>query len=163
MEPSRPEFEVFWSAHRDRLVRALALTVGDLGLATDAIDEAMARAVQRWEKVSTLNAPAGWVYRVGLNWSRSLLRRARRRPPAWLLPGIAEPIDSAEPTIDAALAALPLEQRSVVVCRLLLNMSEADTAEALAIPAGTVKSRLSRATDQLSHTLAHLDPKKVNR
>lgn len=156
-------FDEFWAGHRDRLCRALALTLGDAQLAADAVDEAMARAYQRWDHVSSLTAPAGWVFHVALNWSRSFLRRARRQPPAWLSPAFSAPTEVAEPTVDAALAALPVDQRAVVVCRLLLQMSEADTAAALAVPAGTVKSRLSRATSRLSESLSHLDPKEVQR
>jgi RNA polymerase sigma-70 factor (ECF subfamily) len=42
----------------------------------------------------------------------------------------------------------------VVILRFLLDMSEADTAEALGIPQGTVKSRLSRAVDTLREELS---------
>ena len=151
-------FENFWSGHRKPLSRALALTLGDVDLAAEAVDEAMARAFQRWPHVSQLDSPGGWVYRVGFNWSRSVLRRARRRPPAWMLSDRAAAHDRYEPTIDAALAALPIAQRSVVVCRLLLGLSEAQTADALRIRPGTVKSRLSRAVDDLSTSLSHLNP-----
>jgi DNA-directed RNA polymerase specialized sigma24 family protein len=156
-------FEAFWSAQRGPLGRALALTLGDRQLAGDAVDEAMARAYQHWPHVGTLANPGGWVYRVGLNWSRSFVRRARRTPPSWMIAhSAAAPIDMREPAIDAALAALPLTQRSVVVCRLLLGLSEAQTAAALRLRPGTVKSRLSRAVAQLSTALAHLDPNDNN-
>ncbi|MEQ1874333.1 MAG: sigma factor-like helix-turn-helix DNA-binding protein [Ilumatobacteraceae bacterium] len=157
VEPTQT-FEAFWTAHRASLSRALALTLGDSHFAAEAIDEAMARAFQRWSQVGQLDSPSGWVYRVGLNWSRSVLRRALRLPPSWMLSGSATPSDRYEPTIDAALAALPVSQRSVVVCRLLLGLSEAQTATALNIRPGTVKSRLSRAVDDLSVSLSHLDP-----
>lgn len=154
-----PSFEVFWATHRDRIGRAIAMTIGDAALAADAVDEAMARAYQRWPQVAAMANPTAWVYRVGLNWSRSLGKRLRRQPPAWL----ATPADShdeptAEPAIDAALAALPVGQRAVVICRLLLGLSEAQTAQALRIRPGTVKSRLARALTELETTLAHLDP-----
>ena len=45
-----------------------------------------------------------------------------------------------------------------MICRLLLGMSEVQTAEALHIRPGTVKSRLARAVAELETTLAHLDP-----
>jgi len=54
------------------------------------------------------------------------------------------------------LDELAIDHRAVVVCRLLLGWSEAQTAEALAIRPGTVKSRLSRASKQLEHRLRHL-------
>jgi RNA polymerase sigma factor (sigma-70 family) len=156
-----PTFDEFWTAQRDRIGRALAMTVGDLDLATDAVDEAMARAYQRWDRVATLDNPAGWVYRVGLNWTRSLHRRRRRTPPAWLAsPASSTDAYGLDPSIDAAMAALPESRRSVVVCRLLLGWSEAQTAVALGLRPGTVKSRLSRAVDELAVTLEHLNPKE---
>lgn len=155
-------FEEFWSAHRDRIGRAIAMTVGDAQLAADAVDEAMARAYQRWPQVSAMANPTAWVYRVGLNWSRSLGRRLRRQPPGWLAtPGSSIDAAVGEPSIDSALAALPEGQRAVVVCRLLLGLSEAQTAEALRLPPGTVKSRLARALGHLAITLAHLDPEST--
>lgn len=158
-DAAAPSFEVFWAAHRDRIGRALAMTIGDAALAADAVDEAMARAYQRWPQVSSMANPTAWVYRVGLNWSRSLGKRLRRQPPGWLAtPAVAHDRPAAEPAIDRALAALPVGQRAVVICRLLLGLSEAQTAEALRIRSGTVKSRLARAVAELETTLAHLDP-----
>lgn len=140
------------------------MTIGDPQVAAEAVDEAMARALQRWPQVSAMTDPSAWVYRVGLNWSRSVGRRLRRNPPSWLASPAASVDEGApDPSIDAALAALPVAQRAVVVCRLLLGLSEAQTAAALGIRPGTVKSRLSRATDQLATTLAHLDPKETDR
>ncbi|MDO8390701.1 MAG: sigma factor-like helix-turn-helix DNA-binding protein [Actinomycetota bacterium] len=162
--PAVPTFEEFWLERRDPIGRALAMTIGNAQLAAEAVDEAMARALQRWPQVSEMPHPSAWVYRVGLNWSRSIGKRVRRRPPIWLASAASSvDADTTDPSIDAALAALPLAQRSVVVCRLLLGLSEAQTAEALRLRPGTVKSRLSRAVDQLSTTLAHLDPKETDR
>jgi RNA polymerase sigma factor (sigma-70 family) len=57
----------------------------------------------------------------------------------------------------AALAGLRDEEREVIGARYLLGLSEAETAEALAIPAGTVKSRTSRGLGRLRTALAELD------
>lgn len=163
VDAATPAFEAFWTDHRDRIGRALAMTIGDAALAADAVDEAMARAYQRWPQVAAMANPTAWVYRVGLNWSRSLGKRLRRQPPAWLAtPAAAHDAPSAEPAIDIALAALPVGQRAVVICRLLLGLSEAQTAEALRIRPGTVKSRLARALAELETTLAHLDPARTD-
>lgn len=51
--------------------------------------------------------------------------------------------------VRAALLRLGEEERRVVACRYLLELSEAETAAALAIPAGTVKSRLHRGLRRL--------------
>ena len=56
---------------------------------------------------------------------------------------VAEDHESSRVLRDA-VQALPRPQREVIVCRYLLDLSEQDTAQALGIPRGTVKSRLSR-------------------
>ena len=154
---ARTGFEHFYRANRVDVGRALALTLRDAELASDAVDEAMARAFERWSHVESLENPVGWVYRVGLNWSRSLLRRVSRPVPIWLLtPVSAIDAAAADPAVDRALGDLSVDQRAVVVCRLLLGYSEAQTAQALGIRPGTAKSRLNRATSRLQTSLAHL-------
>lgn len=143
-------FEGFWSRDRDRVRRALVLTLGDGDLAADAVDEAMVRAYARWGRVGGLQDPAGWVYRVGLNWARSALRKRRLRPTV-----STEKLDraqaSAAPAADegldlwGAVGTLSVEHRAVVVLRFYLDWPVEQIAQALQVPAGTVKSRLHRA------------------
>ncbi|HSM67558.1 MAG TPA: hypothetical protein VK860_14740, partial [Ilumatobacteraceae bacterium] len=71
-------FDAFFRDHHAEMVRALTLTLGDVDLGRDAASEGFARALQRWSKVSRYANPAGWVYRVGLNWARSRRRKTRR-------------------------------------------------------------------------------------
>lgn len=152
------EFADFFRQSRTGLVRAVAVTVGDRDLAVEAVDEAFARAYQRWSRVGQLQSPGGWVFRVALNWATSVLRRRRRAPQPL---GERDPSDIGpigEPDVLVALAELDVRQRAVVVCRHLLGWSEAETAHALGIPAGTVKSRLHRATQHLATRLDHLRP-----
>ena len=52
------------------------------------------------------------------------------------------------------LAALPAEQRAVLTLRVVEEMSYKEIAEALALPPGTVMSRLARARDQLAEALS---------
>jgi RNA polymerase sigma factor (sigma-70 family) len=147
-------FDDLYRSQRGPLCRAVALTVGDLDLAKEAVDEAFARAYQRWARVGTLDNPGGWVYRVAVNWSRSALRRRRRQPPQWLLTPHSTESTPEDPSIAAALATLSTDQRAVVVCRLLMGLSEQQTAHALGIRAGTAKSRLARALQHLRPLLA---------
>lgn len=154
-------FEDFYREQRAPIARALALTLRDTQLASEAVDEAMARAYQRWNRVQSLDNPGGWVYRVGLNWSRSILRRALRPAPVWLTTtDVIIDHSAIDPAIDQALAGLSVEQRAVVVCRLLIGYSEAQTSAALGLRPGTVKSRLARATTRLHTLLSALDPNK---
>ena len=150
-----PEFTDFYRTSWPSVARALALALGDQDLAVEATDEAMARAYPRWDKLRRYDNPAGWVYRVGLNWARSYHRRLARRLP-FAHPEVAESAQVADPEIRHALLELPLRQRTVVVCRLLLDWSVDDTAAALGVRPGTVRSRLHRALQSLQASLDHL-------
>jgi RNA polymerase sigma-70 factor (ECF subfamily) len=116
----------------------------------------MARAYERWATVSRLDRPEGWVYRVGLNWSVSILRRRRRSPHRLYEPVTVDGPQVADPDVREALGALDVKHRSVVVCRHLLGWSVADTATALGLREGTVKSRLHRALQTLQSRLGPL-------
>jgi RNA polymerase sigma-70 factor (ECF subfamily) len=61
-----------------------------------------------------------------------------------------------DPAVHDALGTLDVKHRSVVVCRHLLGWSVAETAEALGVQQGTVKSRLHRAHRVLQSRLGHL-------
>ena len=94
------------------------------------------------------------MYRVALNWATSWLRRLRfrsRQP----LPDTPTYDRSAgdNQSLRRALASLSDDHRAVVVLRLFHEMSTRETAMALDIPEGTVKSRLARALDQLRSNL----------
>jgi len=152
-------FDEFYKSHRDEIGRALAFTLGDTGLAEEAVDEAMARAYQRWSSVGAYDSPAGWVYRAGLNWGRSWKRsafRRQRREEKVAVPemGIPAPSSGESSYLFDALAQLPIKQRSVVVLRHYCDWSVEETAAALDISEGTVKSRSARALAQLRTTLA---------
>ena len=147
-------FEDFYRTRREQVFRGLTITLRDRDLAADATDEAMARAYQRWRTVRSYANPEGWVYRVGLNWARSRLRKSRREVGGFRLedrPGTA-PFPS-DPSLMAAVAALPLKQRSVVVLRFYFDLSTEQVAKALGVPKGTVKSRLSRALERLEQSV----------
>ena len=155
------DFDEFYVHEHQRITRALAVTFGDAELAREAVDEAMTRALQRWGTVGRLERPGGWVYRVAINWARSAMRQHRRRRarPLYERDGVELGVSGSvgtEPAVARALRALDLRYRSVVVCRYLLEMSEEQTAAALDVPAGTVKSRLHRAAQLLRVELAHL-------
>lgn len=148
------DFESFCSAQHATLARALILALDDRELGRDAAAEGLTRAWSRWSAVSQMDNPAGWVYRVGLNWGRSRLRRSRREVIAAFAPEQAAESDpDHDDALARALADLSPDHRAVVVARYYLDWSEATAAEALGIPPGTVKSRLSRAIAQLDDRL----------
>lgn len=142
-------FEAFYQTNRQHVFRALALTLGSSDLAADAVDEAMARAYQHWRSVATFDNQAGWVYRVGLNWARSRLRKRKREVLSERPPEQMTEVTFADPDLERAVMALPLEARSVVVLRFYLDWSTDEVARTLGIRPGTVKSRLHRAMNEL--------------
>jgi RNA polymerase sigma factor (sigma-70 family) len=157
-------FEQFYRGQADRVYRALLATIGDLHLAREATDEAMARAYARWRRVSELDNPGGWAYRVGLNWATSRWRKLRREQAVngdqhLNHPGhpVVDPPDAEALAALAALRQLPTPNRAVVVCRVLLDLSTTQTAELLGVSEGTVKSRLSRSLAGLRAALAQED------
>jgi RNA polymerase sigma-70 factor (ECF subfamily) len=156
IEDTAASFDELYARSRADIARALALALGDVDLALEATDEAMARAYERWGAVGRLDRPEGWIYRVAMNWALSILRRRRRSQHR-----LYEPDDSAitiaDPDVHAALGELDVKHRSVIVCRHLLGWSVAETAAALNIREGTVKSRLHRAHRILQSRLRHLD------
>jgi len=150
-------FEEFYRRSWSDVYRPLALTLRDPDLACESTDEAMARAFKHWRSVRTASNPTGWVYRVALNWAidrkRKLQKEILRTPPergVWM-PQVVD-VDLFE-----HLSSLSVPQRAVVVLRVLHDWSEADTAEALGVPVGTVKSRLNRALSALARRMSDDD------
>ena len=147
------DFDQFYRDHRDEIGRALVFTLGDASLGQEAVDEGMARAYQRWGQLAATSNPAGWVYvagrRWGLSWRRGRTRERRRErfvadTQLTTDPALADYVDLMD-----ALGELPVDRRTVVVCRFSLGYSVKETAAVLGISEGTVKSRLSRSMDQL--------------
>jgi RNA polymerase sigma-70 factor (ECF subfamily) len=148
-EPS-DGFTGFYDRNRGPVRRALVLAIGDVETANEAVDEALTRALANWPKIRTYDNPAGWVYRVGLNWARDGFRKRRYEVLAGTDPEVAG-YELPAPDLDVieAIGRLSIRLRSVVVARYYLDWSNAEVATALGIPEGTVKSRLSRALTRL--------------
>jgi RNA polymerase sigma-70 factor, ECF subfamily len=145
-------FEDFYRREAEPLRRALCLALGDVDLGTEATDEAMTRTYQRWDEVAGYDNVVGWAYRVGVNWGRTRQRRRRfrdHRP----IPDEGVVTVPGDPELTRALGRLGTDMRAVVVCRFYLDWSVDQTATALDIPTGTVKSRLARALERLQREL----------
>lgn len=149
------DFSAVYRGHRERLVRALSISLQDDALAAEAVDEAFTRALHRWHVVGQFDEPQAWVYKTARNWAGSRFRRRRRD--RTYAPKIARPDTVDAPTPDLALAAalrdLPAEHRNVLVLRYYLDWSIEATADALDISPGTVKSRTNRALNELNRQL----------
>lgn len=105
----------------------------------------------------------GYLHRIAVNLSLNalkLMKRWHQRFISWeaVSPYLAEPLDEAEPALEArehvalvhhAIQRLRPKLRAVAVLRLIQEHSTRETADLLNIPVGTVLSRLSRAQAQL--------------
>ena len=147
------EFSEFMNGRWLQLVRLGYVLTGDRGLGEDLAQTALARAYASWPQIRRAGDPDAYVRRVMVNANHS---RFRKRRVAEQLTGIVPepPVEVAGGSDDwvtlmAALMSLPLGQRSVVVLRFWLDMTEAQVAQALGCSVGNVKSQGSRALAKL--------------
>ncbi|MEO1059111.1 MAG: sigma factor-like helix-turn-helix DNA-binding protein [Actinomycetota bacterium] len=159
-DASASEFAAFYRRDHARIERALVLALGNLEVGRDATAEGFTRALLKWRRVGSLENPAGWVYRTGLNWARSRWRRRRREvsPEEYLRQQPAHPDDEAALVVDDVLVAdllatLSVDHRAVLIAQFYLGWSEAQIAHALDVAPGTVKSRSARARAELATLL----------
>jgi RNA polymerase sigma-70 factor (ECF subfamily) len=140
------------------LVAALSLVCGDHTAAEDAVQEALARAVVA-QRRGTIDSLPAWVRVVALNqlrnrWrSRSREQKATQRLLDTQVPSGVD--DDLEVSMDlvAALASLSRRQREAVALHYRLGLSVAETAQAMRVSDGTVKTLLSRARAALGAAL----------
>ncbi len=138
-----------------RVFSTLVVVCGDRAVAEDLAQETFTRTCQHWERVRAMDAPGAWVNRVAVNLALSRWRRRHRdrRLDERLQSRntvVAQSEGDREPSPDVAavrgaLDALPVDERAVLALRFLADLSVADTASVLGIPAGTVKTRTRRA------------------
>ncbi|MEM9654428.1 MAG: sigma factor-like helix-turn-helix DNA-binding protein [Actinomycetota bacterium] len=141
MDSSSGSFDEFYSGARDRLVAALAASVGDVGMAADAVDEAMARAYARWGRLSGHPEPAGWVFVT----ARNVARRAAKRGMLRRLRSESDWVDPPAGETWLIVGGLSPRQREAVVLRHLGGLTEPAIAEVMGVTRGTVSSTLSDA------------------
>lgn len=149
-------FDAFYLASRRRVLGHVYAVIGDLAEAQDAVQEAYARAWQRWARLSTYDDPEAWVRLVAWRVAAGSWRRARRWVTVRARFGAPPPV--AEPSADAvaiasALRQLPAGQRRVVVLHHLCDLPVARVAELTGTPVGTVKVWLARARTTLAGLL----------
>jgi RNA polymerase sigma-70 factor (ECF subfamily) len=152
------DFDGFYLATRDRLLHVLYAMTGDLAEAQDVVQEAYARAWQRWASVSRYDEPTAWVRTVAWRLAISRRRKARNRLGAALrLHAISAPVREPSPdtaAIVAALRTLPEAQRRALALHYLCDLSVDDVAAETGVSAGPVKSRLSRGRAALASVLS---------
>lgn len=134
-------FEVLYRREYDAMVRVAHLLLGSTELAEEAVHDGFARVYERWDRI---DEHGGYLRTCVINRCRDLQRR-RRLERARSITSTASYEDLGARELLDALAQLPMRQRAAVVLRFYEGLSEADTAAALGIPVGTVKSTVSRA------------------
>jgi RNA polymerase sigma-70 factor (ECF subfamily) len=156
-DSARPlDFEAFYEATVQRLVRQFYALTGDLGDAQDIAQEAYARAWQRWSRVSRYEAPEAWVRTVGLRLAVSRWRKAQNAAVAWRRHGpLPDPpeMDPGAVVIVAALRRLPRQQRTAIVLHHLADLPVEQVAHEMQSPVGSVKAWLSRGRHALAEQL----------
>jgi RNA polymerase sigma-70 factor (ECF subfamily) len=151
----RGDFAQWYAASYARVLRAVTLAVGDVGVGEEATAEAYARALMHWRTVRATHRPEAWVYRTALNHVRSRLRRARleRRWIARQKIGSHPPPPEPPTALWAAVAQLAPRARTAVALRYIADLSEAEVAEAMGISRGTVAATLNKARTRLGELL----------
>src|SRR5689334_3829473 len=152
MEGTGVTFEEFFLDHYGDVVRSIGLAVGDRLRAEELVQEAFARALRHWRRVSELDRPVAWVYVVALNEARRSWSRERRASVGNGRVELApDPAGGVAITVDvrAALEQLTERQRAAIVLRYLADLSIDDIADALGCAPGTVKATLHQARARL--------------
>jgi RNA polymerase sigma factor (sigma-70 family) len=146
-----PAFGDFFAERYRRLARACLLLTGSAAEGEDLAQEAMARVLERWDRVSGMEDPEGYLYRTALNLHRNAVRRlamaARRQV-------FREPVDDpddADRRVDLrrAIRSLPRTQREALVLVEWLGYTAEEAGRILGIDPASVRGRLHRARQSL--------------
>ncbi|MFD0531573.1 SigE family RNA polymerase sigma factor [Kitasatospora arboriphila] len=153
------EFHDFFERHHAELARLAHLLTGEADAADDLAADAMVALWHRWDRVRSADHPVAYARGVVANLARGRVRTAVRERRRVLLfwshrsertdgPDVASVLD-----VRAALARLPFRKRACVVLRHAMDLSEKETALALGISVGTVKSQTSKGMAELQRLL----------
>ena len=151
------DFDTFYAATSERVLAQVHAFTGDLAEAQDCVQEAYARAWQRWHTVREYDAPNAWVRRVACRLAVSRFRHTRagigvlrRQGPPTVVPDL----DPSHVALISALRKVPADQRLALVLHHVADLSLEDVALETGVPVGTVKSRLSRGRAALAALLS---------
>jgi RNA polymerase sigma-70 factor (ECF subfamily) len=162
-------YEELVRMHQQIAMRTAWLVTRNATDAEDAVQEAFVKAYRALGRFREGSPFRPWLLAIVANEARNrrrsvarsdrlALRVAEVRPSGGAAPSpeAAALLDEERTVLMEALNAMREEDRLVVGYRYLLGLSEAETAAALGVPVGTVKSRLSRALVRLRSALSEL-------
>lgn len=171
----RTAFAELVRRHQRAALRVAAAVSGSTGDAADIVQDAFVNVHRSLGAHRGDGSVRSWMLRVVANHAKNHVRaRTRRlaredrharldvRTLGDETSAVAEARLDQEALV-GALARLSGDDRAVLGCRFLADLSEAETALVLDIAAGTVKSRTSRALGRLRDQLDVHQPKAVNR
>jgi RNA polymerase sigma-70 factor (ECF subfamily) len=138
-------FTEFLESHGSRLRHAFIARYGpDVG--SDVTSDVTAYAWEHWDKVSAMDNPSGWLYRVGQ--SRARWYHLRRRPV--LLPDPRTDQNRwVEPALPRLLASLPKRQRVAVILTQAFGYTVREAAEIIGVAPSTVQQNAQRGLARL--------------
>jgi len=154
-----------FASHYRPLVRLAALLLRDHGMAEEIAQDAFVSLHERWGGLRDPGKAVAYLRQSVVNGARSALRHRgvvdrflRRQPAPATMPSAETGAMSAQTYAEvlAAVRALPARQREALVLRYYGDLSEAQTAEAMGVSPGAVKSHTSRALAALRRTMEPL-------
>lgn len=162
------DFSAYAEARWSALVRSAVVMGCDLNEAEDVAQSALVKCFKAWAAVTRADNIDAYVYRILLNCFRDHRRRRSwgERPTARMPDAVTPDSTSQFTLVDSvhrALRDLTDKEREVIVLRFFAQLNERETASALRIPPGTVKSRLSRGLAHLATNRHLIDlPEELN-
>ncbi len=143
-------FEDLCDQEFGRVFRAVYLLVGSREVAEDAVQEAFARALARWSRLSDEPWVGGWVMTTALNVARRQMRREpMEAPTSESSPDWGELVD-----IRHAVQQLPRRQQTAVILYYFMQLPISEVAACMKCRTGTVKAHLSKARRRLAMLLS---------
>ncbi len=161
---AKREFDAFVSSTADPLFRSGYLMTADAAETEDLLQETFLKVAHRWHRVRSMERPVAYARRILINLILDgAPARARRGEELARSDDALDATDQASVRVLTgiddrsefrwALAALPPRQRAILVLRYWDGLSEAEIADVLGCPVGTVKSSASRGVAELRRML----------
>lgn len=157
-------FEAFYRHEHDRVLKTAGMLTGNGTDAWELTQEAFARSLAAWPRVSRMAAPGAWVHTVLVNLARRSWRRRKGEMEAVRASAAPDEAFSVDQHTDTrlllldALWDLPNRQREAIVLRYIADLSLNDTATAMKCTTGSVKQHCFRGLDALRKALRFVPP-----